>query len=271
MAEFYVNDTKLYYEVHGDSQEKEAIAFFNGVMASTNSWQLLYPIFEKFGYKIILHDFKGQLKSDKPQGPYDFDQHCFEAKALFKHLGLEKVHLVGTSYGGEVAMKFAILYPEMVKSISVIDSVSELDPLLKAFISSWKSLCNTNDGESFFWGMVPSIYGPEFIDKNETLLRGRAEAIKENPYNYLQGQKILYDSFLNNVTMTKELSKIKCPALIICGELDILKPMKFSKIIADKIPNSEYVILPDCGHVAIFEKAKELESLVLGFILKNSK
>ena len=88
-------------------------------MASTSSWYLLTPIFEKLGFKIILHDFKGQLKSDKPAGPYKFDDHCAEAKALFEHLGVDKIHLVGTSYGGEIAMRFAMNYPEMTKSISV--------------------------------------------------------------------------------------------------------------------------------------------------------
>ena len=120
MAEFQVNGTTLYYEVHGDPDGRETIAFLNGVMASTSSWELLYPIFERLGFRVILHDFKGQLKSDKPAGPYTFAQHCAEAKALFEHLGVKKLHLVGTSYGGEAAMKFAILYPEMVKTISVI-------------------------------------------------------------------------------------------------------------------------------------------------------
>ena len=62
---------------------------------------------------------------------------------------------------------------------------------------------------------------------------------------------------------------MQCPALILCGQDDILKPPKFSKIIADHIPNSEYMTIPNCGHVAIFEKPKELETAVSGFILKH--
>lgn len=38
---------------------------------------------------------------------------------------------------------------------------------------------------------------------------------------------------------------------------------------ADKVPESEFVVLPGCGHVAIFEKPKELESVISGFILKH--
>lgn len=261
----------LFYEILGDPNSKKTVAFLNGVMASTSSWAMLTPVFEKFGFRIILHDFKGQMKSEKPKGPYTFEEHCREARELFIHLGVERLHLVGTSYGGEVAMKYAILYPDMVESLCVIDSVSELDPVLSGFVLNWKLLCDTKNGEAFFWGMTPSIYGPAFIEKNMDMLKKRAIATKAAPPEYLEGQKILYDTFVDDVTMTDELQDIRCPALVLCGEDDILKKPKFSKIIADHIPNSEYLVIPQCGHVAIFEKPNELSSAILGFILKNTQ
>lgn len=269
MARFQHNGISLFYEVKGDPNGKRTIAFLNGVMASTSSWGLLCPVFERMGFRVILHDFKGQLKSSKPAGPYTFAEHCAEAKALFQHLGVERLHLVGTSYGGEVAMKFAILYPEMVRTISVIDSVSELNSVLKCFVLGWKTLCDTGDGEAFFWGMAPSIYGSDFLAANREMLSARAMAIKNNPDGYLEGQKVLYDTFDRDVTMTGELEKIQCPALILCGEEDILKPPKFSEIMADRIPDAEFLTIPGCGHVAIFEKPRELESAILGFVLKH--
>jgi 3-oxoadipate enol-lactonase len=69
--------------------------------------------------------------------------------------------------------------------------------------------------------------------------------------------------------MTDRLHEIKCPALIICGDQDFLKPIKFSQIIAGGIEKSEFVILPNCGHVSIFEKPNELQTLLSGFVLKN--
>ncbi|SBW09472.1 putative hydrolase or acyltransferase of alpha/beta superfamily [uncultured Eubacteriales bacterium] len=269
MAYFQIDNMELYYEVHGDPDGTETVAFLNGVMASTSSWSLLWPVFARAGFRVLLHDFKGQLKSSKPEGPYTFAQHCAEAKALFASLGVEKLHLIGTSYGGEAAMKFAILYPEMVKSLTVIDSVSELDPVLEGFVAGWKTLCDTGDGEVFFQGMAPSIYGGAYIAANREKLAGRARAIRNNPSGYLEGQKILYDAFLQDVAMTDELSGIQCPALVVCGEEDILKPPRFSKIIADHIPRAEYLTLPGCGHVAIFEKPGELESAIFGFVMKN--
>lgn len=269
MPVFNCDGVDLYYEIHGDENSKKAVAFFNGVMASVSSWYPMIPVFEKQGFKIILHDFKGQMKSGKPEGVYSFAQHAAEAKALFQHVSVERVHVIGTSYGGEVAMKLAILYPEITASISIIDSVSELDEVVKGFVSSWKILCDAGDGESFFWGLAPSIYGPEFFQKNRDMLASRALAVKDAPPDYFAGQKRLYDTFVQDVYMTDELSRITCPALVICGEDDILKKPKFSKIIAGAISGSEYVTIPDCGHVAIFEKTGELCSVILGFIIKH--
>ena len=264
-----INGIKFFYELRGNTESTETVAFFNGVMASADSWKNQVHLFEKMGYKILLHDFKGQLRSDKPKGPYTFSQHALEAKLLMESLGIGRVHIVGTSYGGEAALRFALDFPQTVKSISVIDSVSELDETLKFFVLGWKELAKQKEGEKFFFGMMPSIYGSSFVKKNMEMLKSRAKAFKEISDSYFDGQIELYDTFLNDVYITDQLSRIDCPVLVVCGEDDILKPPKFSKLIADSVKNSEYVIIPNCGHVAIFEKPNELNSMLLGFISKH--
>lgn len=270
MAYFTVNGVRLFYEIKGDPDGRETVAFMNGVMASTNSWAFQVPVFEKAGFRIILHDFKGQTMSDKPDAhSYSFAAHAAEAKALYESLGASKLHLIGTSYGGEVAMKFAALYPDMVKTVSIIDSVAELDEVLRAFVLSWKTLADCGDGEQFFWGMAPSIYGPKFMAEHKDMLAERARACKKIDPSYFRGQKILYDTFAEDVEMKADLPKIQCPALVICGQDDILKKPKFSRTIYELIPHSEYVILPDSGHVTIFEQPDTLCTCLFGFIMKN--
>ncbi len=66
MAYMTVNGVNIYYELEGKKDTGETVAFFNGVMASTSSWASQRKLFEKFGFKILLHDFKGQLLSEKP-------------------------------------------------------------------------------------------------------------------------------------------------------------------------------------------------------------
>ncbi len=258
----------LFYEVL-NPQEEKTVAFFNGVMASTLSWDSQSTLFARMGYRVILHDFKGQLLSEKPQGPYTFKEHAKEALELFEFLNVQKVHLVGTSYGGEVAMRFALDYPKHTKTLSVIDSVSQLDEVLKFFLMQWKELALQEDPERFFWSMLPSIYGNSFIQNNLDLLKERAKMLQLANKDYFKGQVALYDTFLNDLNMTKELPTIKNPVLIVCGQEDILKPVKFSKIMAKAIPHAEWIEIPDCGHVTILEKPHTLNSMLLGFIAKH--
>ena len=270
MSFFELDGMKLFYELRGNPEGEETILFLNGVMASTNSWYVLSKPFEEMGYQVLLHDFKGQLKSDKPQGPYTFNEHADEAVKLMDHLGIQKAHLVGTSYGGEVAMRLAMHYPERVQSMVVIDSTSEKTAVGSAFVSSWKLPALAGDGESFFNTLMPSIYGEKFIKENKEFLAKRAKVTKGIGQDYLSGQVTLYDSFLQDVQMSKEeLQSIKAPSLIVCGEQDILKTPEESLRIHHHISGSEYVTLPECGHVSIFEKPNEVTTLLLGFILKN--
>ncbi|BCR36008.1 alpha/beta fold hydrolase [Mariniplasma anaerobium] len=260
-----INDLELFVEDLGNPNG-EVIVFLNGVMASTNSWYAIMKPFVKLGYRIILHDFKGQLKSDKPACAYTFEEHAKETVQILKNLNIDKAHFVGTSYGGEVALNIGFRFPEIVKSLVIIDSVSETDQDMVNEINSWIDLCEKKDGYAFFWGMAKSIYGPKFMKENMAFLEQRAEATRHVDPSYLEGQIILYKTFNDDVYMTNRLNEIKAPTLIICGKDDILKPPKFSKIMQEQIEDSILVLLEDCGHVAIFEKSEEIIELIKNWI-----
>lgn len=264
------NGLSIYYEVINEDSNKDTIVFLNGVMASTSSWANQYNVLKKLGYRIVLQDFLGQLKSDNFNGTYTFLNHVEDVIELLDYLKIQKAHFIGTSYGGEVAMKLAANFPNYCKSISVIDSVSELDQPLIDSVSEWKDLAKTLNGEHFFNGMMPTIYGETFIKENKDFLEQRAKAMNSIPDSYFYGQIALYETFINDCYMTEELKNIQCPSMIICGEKDTLKPMRFSKLIADNIKESEYATIPDSGHVTIFEKPNELNSVLIGFLTKLS-
>ncbi len=256
----------IYYELAGESGTRGTIAFLNGVMASTGSWAFYVSPLVKAGYRVLLHDFRGQLASDKPSGPYSFVQHVEDLQFLLDHLDIPAAHLVGTSYGGEIAMRAAVEIPKRVRSITVIDSVSELDPLLESFIHSWIALAQSGDAELFYWGIVPSIYSRGFLGAYRNGLSERAARLARLPSEFFHGQIELYKAFLRDAEITEELSAVRCPALVLCGEEDILKPPHFSRIIAEAIPHSQFGLIPGCGHVAIFEAAEFVLNSITGFI-----
>jgi len=269
MPMFNVNGINIFYEDLGDKNSKNCVVFFNGAMSTTSGWGLLYPLFTRLGWRVILHDFKGQLMSDKPEGVYTFKQHADEAKALFDFLGANQVHVIGTSYGGRVAMEFAVLYPQATLTMSIINSFSESDAYLDTLVAGWDRIRTFGNGENFLWSVVPVFYGKTYIAENQETFETRAKALGNADAEFFKGQKAIYDTFSADIYMTNRLHMIECPTLVIVGDQDLVTPVKFSEVLVQNIKNTEFFIIPDCGHVTIAEKPRELESVVLGFILKH--
>ena len=61
MAHAKVNGKNIYYEIKGNPEGTETVAFFNGVMSSVRSWDAPVSILERFGFKILFHDFRGSI------------------------------------------------------------------------------------------------------------------------------------------------------------------------------------------------------------------
>lgn len=264
MGYLRVNDTKIYYEIYG---EGNALAFLNGIFMSTKSYLNFIPKFSS-KYKIILHDFRGQWNSDKPN-EISFKKHSDDFYFLLKELNIEKINIVGVSYGGEVALKFVIDYPEKVNSLIIVSSVSEINFELKEKIEKWKEGAKTKNPQKFINSWIDDVYSKVFLDKNYSLLRERlTESLKD--FDYEASIKLM-DSFLELYSnpLTPYLKNIKVPTLVVAGEFDTLKPVKFSKIINREIEDSELVIIGNSGHAIPFEKKSELETVILGFLEKN--
>ena len=90
MAYLKINGVNIYYELKGKQEGKEAVVFLNGLMSSVAGWALQVPTFEKAGYKVLLHDFRGQLLSEKPVEQYTFSQHAADLKELLNQLESKK-------------------------------------------------------------------------------------------------------------------------------------------------------------------------------------
>jgi 3-oxoadipate enol-lactonase len=75
----------------------------------------------------------------------------------------------------------------------------------------------------------------------------------------------------SRLDLTARLHQIAAPTLIVVGEEDMLKPRKYSEIMAAEIPDTEYAIIPRAGHAAMWEQAGVFNSLVLGFLAKHGR
>lgn len=252
----------IYYEIHG---EGEPVIFGNGVFSNTLGWVNQTPIFSK-EYQVILYDMRGQGQSEKPEEPYSFEIHAEDQKALLDGLGVSKVHHVGISYGAELGLVFALKYPEMLKSLVVCSAVSFVGPLLREMALLWKLVCELENPDLFYHATVPLNFAETFIQKNTAILEQAKIRYTQLDYPALVR---LMDAFLQ-LDVTDQLKNIKTPTCVIVGEKDILKPAyPYSSLIHASIPNSEMTIVRDSGHAVTFERPKEFNSIVLGFLEKQ--
>lgn len=259
-----VNDTEIYYEVHGKG---EPLAFFNGIFMSTQSFSPILPNLIK-KYTVLLHDFRGQWNSQKNGDKFSLELHSNDFCELLKALKIEKINIVGVSYGGEVALKFSTLFPEKVKSLIIVSSVSEIDDELKKKINRWIEGANTKVAQKFIDSWLKDVYSPQFLQNYENFLINKLKDSLKT-FDYEASFKLM-NSFLElyENPITKDLKNISIPTLVVAGEFDTLKPIKFSKIIHNNIKNSELLIIGDSGHAIPIEKRNEFETVIYGFLEK---
>jgi len=242
----------------------ETVFLLNGIAMSISHWKPVTEALVAAGYRVVAHDFRGQLLSDRPAAPYSLGMHARDLAGLMRELKIDRAHIVGTSYGAEVALTFALAYPAMCASVVSIDGVSEYDAVLGAVVASWKAAA-LSDPRVFYKTILPWNYSSEYLTTNRDILAKREDAIASLPRDWFEAFARLCDAFLE-IDLTKDLGGISCPALVIVATRDILKHHAYSRIIACRIPGARYEEIPDAGHAVVIEKPEAVCESLLGFL-----
>ena len=263
MSKVKVNGVELFYEFHGP-EGGELLILNNGVFMNTASWAFQLPDLAK-RYRVLAYDMRGQGQSEHPASDYSLEQHGDDLAALMDALGLPKAHMVGTSYGGELNLVMGIRYPERCQSLTIIASVSHSEPLLVAMIERWLIAARLGDGPQFFRLIYADTYSESFLANRPDLI-----PMAEARYAQLDlpAAARLIESF-QRFNVRADLGKIKVPTCIASAEQDILKPRRYGKIMHGAIAGSEFHLIPGSGHVAVLEKAAEVNTIILGFLAKH--
>ena len=262
MPTIRVNGVNLYYEFHGPAGG-EPLILNNGVFMNTTSWAFQLPDLSK-RYRVLAYDLRGQGQSEHPQGEYSLDLHADDLAALMDALDIRPAHLVGTSYGGELNLVMGVRYPERCRTLVIIASVPHSDPLTAAMIERWRLAAQLGDGPRFFRLIYADVYSESFLINRPDLI-----PMAEQRYATLDlpAAVRLIESF-QRFNLTAELSKINLPTCIVSAELDLLKPRRYGEMMQQAIAGSEFHLVPNAGHVAVIERAAEVNTIILGFLAK---
>lgn len=263
MATFAYKGFKIHYEVNG---EGTPILLLNGIMMSTKSWEPFLPSFTK-NNQLIRLDFIDQGLSTKANVAYTQMTQVDIVFALLETLEIEKVNVVGISYGGEVALLFASRYPECVERLVLFNTTSYTSPWLKEIGYQWNRIGQTRDGQAYYQATIPSIYSPSFYENRLAWMKQRElllVPIFSNPI-FLDAMERLTNS-AEDFDVRDTVKAIQAPTLIVAADEDYLTPLNNQKLLHELLPQSELVLLPGVGHASMYEKPMLFMTLVLGFI-----
>ncbi|MCL2377501.1 MAG: alpha/beta hydrolase [Defluviitaleaceae bacterium] len=262
MANFEYNGKNIYYETHG---EGAPIILLNGIMMSTLSWyQFIKPL--SGVNKLVLMDFLDQGQSDKHKDePYNLDTQVAVVKALLDHLGIAKAAIAGISYGGNVALKFAISHPEYVHRLLVFNAAAKTGEWLRELGQSWTM--SANDPTQFYCTTIPIIYSQEFYNSRPDWVKVRRDFLTTQVFTnkeFMEGLVRLTRS-ADDYDISGRLDKITSKTLIVASETDPITPPSEQYKLRDGIKDSEVVLLPGTGHATMYERPTVFISLILGF------
>jgi pimeloyl-ACP methyl ester carboxylesterase len=265
MAYFKYLGKNIYYDVSGQG---EPLIILNGIMMSTKSWESFKDEFSKH-FQFIRVDFLDQGQSDAYEAPYTQDIQVELLKSLINHLNLEKVNLVGISYGGEVALGFACKYQEYISKLILFNTVAYTDEELTKTGRLWNEQASKRNYLEYYNLTIPIIYSKKFIDENQEWMKKREVLLLNGPFsddNFLD-RMIRLTTSAESYDVRSKLKNLNIPVLIIGATDDVLTPIAHQEYLYKEIPNSRLIVLPNVGHASMYEVPEIFVSLILGYTL----
>jgi pimeloyl-ACP methyl ester carboxylesterase len=172
-----------------------------------------------------------------------------------KGRGYEDVVLAGHSLGGAITLMYSLKYPQELKGIIIISSGARLrvhprfltpcQQAIKGNLREWYQVIE------FLYQLTPDEYKEEVVEKQKAI-----------------GPAVMLHDFLccDKFDLMDKVQDIKVPALIICGDLDVMTPVKYSNYLGARIANSRVAVIPQATHLVIAEKPEAVNKAIEDFV-----
>ncbi|WP_133127297.1 alpha/beta fold hydrolase [Legionella nagasakiensis] len=255
------NNINIYYETTGTGPD---LILIGGLTTNHNIWSLMVNNLSKF-FRVTTLDNRGAGQSSQPKKEYSIDAMAKDIAELMTFCQISSAFVVGHSMGGAITQKLCINYPEKVKAAVIASSIAKLPKTAQIHIESIIKLIDSGINQDLILETVfPWIYGNSFLE-SESNIQSELTRIKQDPYpQSYDGYVGQVHSLLKHNTLD-EIANIECPTLVIVGQDDLITPIKHSKLLVDRIPNAQFEIIPDCGHMLHREQPKIFTEHIVSF------
>lgn len=254
-------EVKLNYIQFGRGED---LVLIHGLGANLSFWYFGAGRLLGQTHNVLAYDLRGHGRSSMPPTGYDLNHMVDDLIALLNFLNIDRIDLVGHSFGGRVALAFAVLHPERVRNLVIADSqLRTLQPSMRlsewAHWHQWKAeltsqgLTNLPPDESFISHsllvQLSHAHG-NVANEGRRRISLRTRDMGEKGLERWQGlmtetsagKEFEDDSFL----IPSILEKISMPTLLVFGKFSHCLPT--AERLLDCLPNSRLILAPGAGH-----------------------
>lgn len=279
-----IRDTEIYFDIEGAAlipdgprmrEKPTAFVIHGGPGVDHTSYKPgLSTLTRKL--QLVYFDHRGQGRSARgPQETYTLDNNVEDMEALRQYLGLEKIVVLGASYGGMVALTYAARYPQHVSHLIVMATTATARFLEKAkatlaekgtaeqnaiathlWNGSFKDEAHLREYFQIMGSLYSLTYQPGASDDTWKRTILSVDAINE-----------AFGGFLREYNVLGQLHRITAPTLVIGGRHDWICAPEFSEEIAQAMPNADLRIFENSGHLIRADEPEALIDAINGFLV----
>jgi len=275
MTTMPIRDVSLYVEVIGEGYP--LILMHGGPGSDHITMSPLKPLADRFA--LIFYDHRCNGRSTGADlSSMTWENLTADADALREALGFERWAVLGHSFGGMVALEYALRYPQSLSHLMLVDTcgdtwwVQQNAPAILAKRGYSESKVKT--AQRFFNGKItPKEYTPSMM-KLASLYYHRL-SLRQLVHDFILGLRMKtrpealifgYGQLLKGWTVMDRLSEIRVPTLVMAGRDDFQFPPEHQAILADRVPKARLEIIERAGHNAPSERPAEVIQAIKDFM-----
>jgi pimeloyl-ACP methyl ester carboxylesterase len=263
MPHLTINGVAFHYEDTGGPDP--ALVFSHGLLMSSRMFAAQVEAF-KGRFRCITYDHRGQGQSSDPGGrSHDMDTCYRDAVAVIEGLDARPCHFVGLSMGGFVGMRLAARRPDLLYSLSLLETSAEPEPLEN--VPRYKRLAMVAGLFGTRWvvdRVMPILFGRTFM--NDPAMAATRESwrleIASRPRTIVRAVR----GVVEREGVMEEITSIRVPTLVVVGEEDTATPPPKARRIHEHIPGSRLARIAAAGHSCTVEQPTEVTQVLSDFL-----
>jgi pimeloyl-ACP methyl ester carboxylesterase len=241
----------------------EAVVFVHGLLFDRRIFE--HQVAALSGrYRCIAYDLRGHGGSETTAGGYDMDSLADDAAELIERLDAGPCHFVGLSMGGFIGLRLASRRPELIRSLTLLDTSADPEPRTNLPRYRMLNLFARLFGLGFVSGRVmPIMFGRDSMERRPELIALWKERV------VAQDRRGVTRAVLGVVErdgVADELGRIGCPTLVLVGEQDTATVPEKSEKLRDGIASATMETIPSAGHMSSIENPEAVTRALLGFL-----